>query len=488
MNNETLTSKTLSGLIWKFIERFSAQIISFIVSVILARMLFPEDYGIVALVTIFITLANSLVTNGIGTSLVQKKDSDSDDFSTMFWASVVLSLFLYLLLYLSAPLISSIYDNDLLIQILRVMGLILPISAVKSIQQAYISKNMIFKKFFISTLFGTIISGIAGITLAFFDFGVWALVSQYLTNAIISTIVLMFVIKWKPKFFFSKKKFKELFSFGWKIMSTSFIGVLFNEIRSLAIGYKYSSSDLAYYNKGEQIPNLVVNNINDAIESVTFPAFAQIQDNTEKMKEKTKEMISLSSFVLMPILFGIAAVAEPLTIILFTEKWIPIIPFIQVACIGKLFSIVTTLNVQAIKAKGKSDVLLKLEFIKKPVYLLFIIVGILISPLAVAIANMIYSFIAIIINTAPNKKYLNYSIAEQLKDMGLSLAFSVSMFVIVFIVISVLNLSVYLELIIGVSLGVVIYFLLTLQFQKQELNKSMKFIKMIFGKRGEINE
>ena len=481
---DNLTTKTISGLIWKFGERISAQLISFIVSVVLARILLPEQYGTVAIVMIFITLANSLITSGMGTALVQKKDSDSKDFSTLFWASLSMSFFLYVVLFFLSPVIANFYSDDSLVLILRVMGIMLPISSIKSIQHAYVSKNMIFKKFFISTLFGTIISGIVGISMAYCGLGVWALVAQYLINCFVDTLVLFFTVKWHPNLVFSIKRFKELFSYGWKIMAAGFIGTVFNEIKSLAVGYKYSTVDLAYYNKGEHIPNLVINNVNDAIESVTFPAFSQIQDDTEKMKMKTKEMIRASNLILMPILFGIAAIAEPLTIILFTEKWIAIVPFIQLACIAKMFSVVTTLNLQAVKAKGNSDVLLKLEFIKKPVYLMFILVGIFISPLAVAIANTIYSFVAIIINTAPNKKYLNYSFLEQLTDIFPSLLISIIMFAVVCSFGLLLNLNIYIELVLSIALGAVVYIILIFVFQKAEIKKTAEIIKVYLGRKG----
>lgn len=484
MENETLTNKTISGLIWKFLERSSAQLVSFIVSVILARLLFPDEYGVVSIVLIFISLANTLITNGIGTSLVQKKDADEADFSTMFWSSLALSVILYFILFFLAPVVANIYDNNLLTSVLRVMGLILPISSMKSIQNAYVSKKMIFKKFFLSTFLGTIISAVVGIVMAYLGYGVWALVAQYLTNATVDTIVLLFTLKWKPKFIFCYEKFKSLFSYGWKIMATSFIGALFNDIRALAVGYKYSAGDLAYQNKGEHIPNLVVNNINDSIENVTFPALSKIQDDTEKMKKKTKEMIKLSNLFMMPILFGIASVARPLTILLFTEKWIAIVPFIQVACITKMFAIITTLNIQAIKAKGHSEVLLKLEFIKKPIYLTFILIGLFISPIAVAIANMLYGFIGVAINAYPNRKYLRYSISEQFLDILPSLASALIMFMGVIVLQDLVNMSLVLEMIIAVIAGIIIYAILTLLIQRSELKLILQTFKTFIKRKG----
>ena len=249
-----LKNKTINGLFWRFGERITSQIISFIVSVILARILLPKEYGIVALVTIFINLADVLVTSGLGTSLVQKKNVDELDFSTMTIASIILSIILYGILFIIAPVISIIYNNELLTAVIRVMGIRIPIAAFNSIQQAYVQKKMIYKKFFYSTLIGTVISAVVGIYMALNGYGVWALVGQYLTTTIIGTIVLFVILDWKPKMRFSQERFKQLFNYGSKIMAAGFIGCLFDQLRGLIIGFKYSSEDLAFNNKGEQFP------------------------------------------------------------------------------------------------------------------------------------------------------------------------------------------------------------------------------------------
>ena len=235
---QTLKLKTISGLFWRFGERITAQIISFVVSIVLARILMPEQYGIVAIVTIFINLANVFVTSGLGTSLVQKKEADELDFSTMFWASIIFSLMIYTVIFIVSPLIAKIYNNELLTIVLRVMGLKIPIAAINSIQQAYVQREMIFKKFFFSTIIGTIISAFVGIWMALNNFGVWSLVGQYLTNSIIDTVVLAITVKWRPHLVFSIERFKKLFSYGWKIMESSFIGTAFDQFRGLIIAAK----------------------------------------------------------------------------------------------------------------------------------------------------------------------------------------------------------------------------------------------------------
>ena len=414
---QSLKSKTISGLIWRFGERITAQIISFIVSIVLARLLLPEQYGIVAIVTIFINLANVFVTSGLGTSLVQKKDADELDFSTMFWASIILSLILYAIIFNLSPIIAKLYNNELLTMVLRIMGLKLPIAAINSIQQAYVQRKMIFKKFFFSTIIGTIISAFVGIEMALKGCGVWALVGQYLTNSAIDTCVLWITVKWKPSFSFSMKRFKTLFSYGWKIMASSFIGTMFDELRGLIIGARYSSEDLAYNNRGEQIPALLSSNINSTMESVLFSSISKVQDDKIRVKNVVRRLMKISSFIIMPLLFGISAVADSIIKILLTDKWSECIPYLRIVCISQCFGILNTVNLQAIKAIGKSDTTLKLEFVKKPIYLLIILTMLNISPLAICIGNAIYSIIALLINSKPNKKYLDYGLKEQISDI-----------------------------------------------------------------------
>lgn len=481
-NIEELKSKTIFGFFWGFCERITAQVITFVVSVVLARLIMPEEYGIVAIVLIYINIANVLVSSGLGTSLVQKKDADEKDFSSMFWASLILSLVLYFILFLIAPLIAKIYDNQLLTLVLRVIGLRLPIAAINSIQHAYVSREMIYKKFFWSTLFGTLVSAVVGIVMAYKGYGVWALVGQYLTNSTIDTLVLFFTIGWRPKLYFSFKKFKSLFSYGWKVTLTSLIGTVFDQLRGLVIGVKYTSSDLAYNNKGEQIPTLITNNINSSLDVVLLSSIAKIQDDKESVKKATSRIMQLSCFILFPILLGVAGVANSLIRVLLTDKWIMCIPFLQAVCFGQCFSIINNINLQVLKAVGRSDISLKLEFIKKPIYLTFIIAAMFISPLAICISNVLYGLIALVINSFPNKKILNYSLFDQLKDIAKSFVISLITCLIA-ILIGYLKINLILLLALQVLGGVITYLVLSYTLNRQNLNYVFDLInKIIFKK------
>lgn len=473
---KTLKQKTIAGVFWRFGERITAQLITFVVSIVLARLIAPKEYGVIALTTIFINIVNVLATNGLGTSLVQKKDSDEKDFSTMFHASLVLSIVLYIIIFFGAPLVAKIYHKEVLTVLVRVMGLRVPIAAINSIQQAYVQKKMIYKKFFISTLFGTIVSAFVGIYMAIKGYGVWALVGQYLTNTVIDTIVLCFVIDWKPKLYFSYKRFKELFSFGWKIMLSSFIGTIFGQLKGMVIGKRYTSADLAFYNKADQMPSLINNNVNLTVESVFFPTLSQLQEDPEKVKNAIRKMLRMSSYIMSACLFGLAAVAKPLILILLTKKWIACVPFVQIFCLQYSFSVLGGVNLQALKGIGKSDVILKLEFIKKPLFLLMIIITMMISPFAIAIGGLIYDIVASLINTIPNKKYLNYSLKEQLSDIIPNILMAGTMFAIVY-AISLFDLNNYLLLVIQVTVGIIYYIAISKIVKNDSFFEILSFIK-----------
>lgn len=453
-----LKKQIISGLFWKFGERILAQGVSFVVSLVLARMLLPEEYGIVALVLVFINLANVFVTNGLGETLIQKPNAKQSDFSTMFFCSLFLSVIIYFLLFASAPLIAKFYNNEQLVLVLRVLGLQVPLSSMNTIQQAYVSKHMMFKKFFYSTLGGTIISGIVGITLAYRGAGIWALVVQYMTNTIINTCILFLTVKWHPTMEFDKQSAKTLFSFGWKLVAAQFMNQMYVELKNLFIGKVYTTSDLASYNKGEQFPSVLVMNINSAISSVLFPAMSIANQEKGKLKELTRQSIMMSSYVVFPIVTGLMVVAEPMIRLLLTEKWISCVPFLQISCLFWMFQPSQTANVQAIKAAGRSDICLKLEMIKKTIGVILLIIAIQISPLAVAIMNAIFAGISALLNIIPNRKLIGYGLWEQIKDIMPSLILSVTMYVIVAPIIKI-GYSDVVTILLQIVLGVVIYIL-----------------------------
>lgn len=456
MKSESLKSKIFSGLFWKFGERITAQLISLVVSIILARILSPNDYGAVALVMVFITIANVFVSSGLGNALIQKESADELDFSSIFFVNIAIAVILYFIIFISAPYIASFYNMEILKPVLRVLGIRIIIAAVNSVQQAYVSKHMLFKRFFWSTLFGTLISGIVGVILAYKGFGVWALVAQYLTNVCTDTLVLWFTVRWRPTKQFSWDRTLTLIQYGWKILVSSLLDTGYKQLRSLIIGKKYSSSDLAYYNQGDKYPSLIVININASISSVLFPALSMYQNDRERVKQMTRRAIQVSSFLLWPMMIGFGVVAEPLISILLTDKWLPCVPYIRIFCFAYGLWPIHTANLQAINALGRSDLYLKLEIIKKIIGVIAILISMQFSPLIMAGSLIITDIIATVINAYPNTKLLNYTLLEQLKDMITSLILSCIMAVVIW-PISLISIPNIMVLLLQVLIGGVIY-------------------------------
>lgn len=415
--DSNLEKRTISNFIWRFAERCGAQGVSFIVSIVLARLLAPEAYGTVALVTVFTTILQVFVDSGLGTALIQKKNTDDLDFSTVFYFNFAVCIILYFGMFFAAPYIAQFYKQPELTPLVRVISLTLVISGVKNIQQAYVSRNMLFKRFFYATIGGTIFSAILGIVMAYFGFGVWSLVAQQLSNAAIDTLILWITVKWRPKWMFSIERLRGLFSFGWKLLVSAILDTGYNNLRQLIIGKMYTPSSLAFYNKGNQFPNLIITNINVSINSVLLPVMSSMQDDKERVKTMTRRAIKTSTYVMAPLMMGLAFVAPTLIELLLTEKWLPCVPFLRIFCITYMFYPIHTANLNAIKAMGRSDLFLKLEIAKKTIGMVLLISTMWFSVMAMAYSLLISSLFSQIINAWPNRKLLHYGYLEQLRDI-----------------------------------------------------------------------
>ncbi|MBQ8984442.1 lipopolysaccharide biosynthesis protein [Candidatus Saccharibacteria bacterium] len=474
--------KIFSNMLWRFAERIGAQLVQFVVSIILARILAPEDYGTVALITVFITILQVFVDSGLGTALIQKKSADKIDFSTVFYTNVSFCVVLYLILFFTAPLIAGFYNNSSLVPLIRVLGITLIVSGLKSIQQAYVAKNMIFKKFFFSTLAGTIGAAAIGIYLALNGFGVWALVVQQVFNVTLDTVVLWMTVKWRPTMAFSLTRLKGLFSYGWKLLVSTLIDTVFNNARQLIIGKFYSGEDLAFYNRGKLFPNLIVANINTSMESVLLPSMSNAQDKREQVKKMTKQSIKVSVFVLAPLMVGMACISNNLVNFLLTDKWMPAVPYIWIFSVWFLLWPIHTVNLNAIKAMGRSDIFLKQEIFKKIAGAAIMVVTVWFGPLAMALGMLVEGIISQIINTWPNKKLLGYGYLEQIKDILPYIGLSVIMGGAV-LVCNLFNLPVAVVLLIQVFIGAGIYLILARMFKLEALEYSLDLIKSMISKK-----
>lgn len=471
MSSKFNKNNVVSSLLWNFLERGGTQGVQLIIQIILARLLGPEVFGIIAIVLVFVNLAQVFITTGFNTAIIQKKEIDDKELSSVFYLNLTISIFLYLVMFLSAPIIGDFYNAPELIPLLRVLSLIIFPGAINSIQIAIISRNLMFKKMFKSSLGATIISGITGIVSAYLGLGVWALVIQQLTNQISMSLIMWFTVQWRPIAFFSIAKVKELFSFGWKMLGSSLIDVLYQDLRTVIIGRIYTPSMLGYYNRGQQIPRTLVNGINGAIQSVMLPTLSAYQDNRMKMKGMMRRSIKVSSFFIFPMMIGLAVVAEPLVIIILTDEWLPSVIFLQIFALYYTFIPIHMINLQAISALGRSDLRLKLEIIKKTMGVIIILISIKYGVIAIAIGQLLYGVLSTVINVFPNRYLLDYGFFDQISDLLSPLINSIIMGIIIYLF-SFLNVSIYILLFVQIFFGILIYFLLS----KLTRNDSYEYI------------
>lgn len=479
---ETLKQKTVSGFAYKMLERIGAQGVNFVISIVLARLLMPEEYGLVALVLVLITILDVFVTYGFGNSLIANKNSDNIDFSTCFYFGIGLSLIVYALVYFGAPLIAEFYNNELLTPVLRVMGLEIPIAAVNSVQHAYVSKYMMFRKFFISTSIGTVLSGAVAVVMAYKGFGVWALVEQFLGKVICDTVCLWLIVEWRPIRAFSVPRLKKIYEYGWKILVVGLIDTGYNQLRSLVIAKKYSSTDLAYYNKGNQFPLLGMSVIEPTINGVLFPALSQCNDNQEEMKSITRRIIMMSTYVVFPMMIGLIAVAKPLVIVLLTEKWLACVLFLQIGCLAYMFRPLQFINNSVIKAAGESGLLLKLDVLKKTIGVILLIISMNYGVEGIAISLVITNIISTFINIAPNRRILNYGYKAQFIDIGKSCVLAVIMGGVVYSI-SFLSIPAFPMLLLQLFVGAFFYIGVSYLTKNENFIYSIQIVKEFRNKR-----
>lgn len=470
----------ISGLIWKICERFANQIVSFVVTLVLARLLTPDDYGLVSIVLAIVAILQVFVDSGMATSLVQKKSADDLDFGTVFVSNVCISLVLYVLIFFGAPLLSSFYEKDLT-NLIRVLSLIILIYGVKNSYQTYAIRALKMKTIFTSSLSGITIGGLLGIALAYGGAGTWAIVAQQLVSELICTAALALQLRWRPKIAFSAERFGAIFSFGWKLLLSSLIDTVYNNIRQLIVGKYYSSSDLAYYSKGEQFPNLIVNNINASMNTVLLPVMAQHQDNSSEVKRVTRMIIRTSSYVIWPMMIGMFVVADSLIEVLLTSTWASTVPYLRVFCLVYCLQPLQTTNLSVMKALGRTDLCLKLEVIKKSIALVIVLISAQYGPLAIAVGALIYSVIASILNASPCKKLIGYSYLEQIKDILPYIELSAVMGVCVWFA-RVDSFPAIVNLVLQVLVGVAVYVALSLILKLDSFQFLLQMVLKLFKK------
>lgn len=473
----------VNGLAWKMLERLSVAGVQFVLQIVLARMLDPENYGALSIMIIFTNLANVFVQSGLNTALVQRQDIEEDDYSSVFVVSLGIAVGLYMLIFVMSPWIADFYNMPDIVAPMRVLALMLIPGALNSVQLAKVSKELDFKKVFYSNIGGVVISGTAGVIIAYLGGGLWALVAQTLLNSIVVCVVMRATVKLKLHFRCDFNRIKILFSFGSKLLASALLETLYQEIQSLVIGKKYNSGILGYYNRGKQFPQYINSVVNGAVQSVMLPAMSAEQDSKARIKNMTRTSISMTAYIMFPIMAGFAAVSAAVVELLLTEKWLPCVIYMQINCFIFAIYPVHTCNLQAINAVGRSDIFLKLEIIKKIFGFSILLIAILFfdTPLSIALTGLITAWACWIINAYPNKKLIGYSIKEQILDLFPSLIMSLIMFVIV-LAIEKIEMETFITLGVQIVIGIVVYLLLSMLIKPKPYKILIKQASNMFRK------
>lgn len=411
-----LKEKTLSGVKWSAIGRFSKQGISFLIGLILARLLSPSDYGVTGMVAIFFAIAQTFIDSGFGSALIRKQDCTDVDYSTAFYFNAVVGLVFCLLLSLAAPFIAEFFNTPILEDIVVVMSINMFISSLSIVQTARLTAAVDFKSQAIISLVTTTLSGIVGIAMAYNDFGVWSLVWQGVFANLLRTILLLFATKWYPKWQFSKESFKYLFNFGSKILISSLLHTIYCNLTTLIIGKYYTANDLGYYSRGESMANLPSTNITAILQSVTYPILSKIQDDDKRLIQVYRKYIAVTSLVIFFGMFLLAALAKPLILTLLTDKWLQSVIFLQVFCFALMFDHLCQLNLNILYVKGRSDLVLRLEVIKKTISISMLVAAIPFGVLAICLSRAVYTQIAVVINTYYTGKLFGLGYFAQVRD------------------------------------------------------------------------
>jgi teichuronic acid exporter len=415
--DDNLRQKTISGFIWSAIERIGQQSLYFVLTIIIARILSPEDYGLIGMMAVFISLATSFIDSGFSQALIQKKNVTEEEYSTVFYFNLFISIVAGALLFFTAPFIACFYHEPKLVLVARVMSLNFIVNALGLVQNTKLTKEIEFKSLTKVSIYATIFSGIIGVVMAYSGFGVWTLVFQVLINNIAKTVLLWILSKWKPIRIFNMSALKELFHFGSRMLSVAILNTFFENIYNMLIGKFYSKKDLGYYSQAYKIQQLPVSSLTSMIQKVTFPSYSQIQDDTERLKAAYRKTIAITVFISFPLLVYLMMAAKPLVSLLLTDKWLPSVIYLQLFCLIGLIYPVSAINLNLLMVKGRPGIFLKLEIFKKILIIAAILLTINHGILALVYGQLVITAIAFFLNLYFPGKLINYSLIEQLKDI-----------------------------------------------------------------------
>ena len=472
----SLKDKTVKGFIWSSIDRFSGQAIQFVFSILIARLLIPEDYGVIAMLGVFLAVSQTFIDSGFGTALIRKVNRTEMDFSTVFYFNILVAIIFYFILFFGAPLIAEFYNTPLLKPITRVISLSLIISSLSGIHNTKLSIAIDFKSKAKASIISALFTGGVGLWLAYAGYGVWALVVQNLCLRIIWTVMMWVYVKWRPQLVFSWQSFKELFSFGSKLLASGLLDTLYNNLYTLVIGKVFSSSTLGVYSKANSLAQFPSFNITSVVQTVSFPVLSTIQNEEDRLAVVYRRLLKLSAFIVFPLMIGLSAVAEPLIRIILTDKWLEAIPILQILCFSLMWYPINTINLNILQVKGRSDYFLKLEVIKKVQGVLFLCVTVPMGIIAMCVGNIINTLINLIWNIYYTKKLINYGFFEQLKDLIPILLHSLLMGIIVTLVVHYAP-TTWVKLIAGVLSGIIYYLVGSYIMKFPELKEILIMLK-----------
>ena len=476
MKNKSKGDTVSASMVYKTLERYVVLAFQMIVQIIIARILAPSDYGLISMMMVFIAIANVFVQNGFNMAVVQKKDADVTDFSTALIINVIIGFILYLGIVVFSPSIAIFYKQPYITKCMPVMALLLIVGAVNSIQIAIANRQMQFKNLFKCNVIASFSSGALGIGSALIGLGVWALIIQQLTNSIVLSIMLYLQQHWKPNWVFDRKRAGDLFAFGWKLLAAGLLNQIYNELNSLVIGRRYASSDLAFYTKGSQFPKYVTTGVDSSISTVMFSAFSKNQNNRDALHEQMRKSVVVNSYLIFPILTYLAVAAEPIINLLLTDKWLPMVPYMQICCLIFVFHPLASTQMQAIAAVGRSDVRLKIEVLKKGIGVVLLIMMMDKGPMGIAISAAITGILGVIIGAVAGKVTTGYPLKRLITDLlPISIA-SIIMGLTMFFI-GKISLSAVLLVILELLVGTVIYWGISFVFNFYGYNYLKNFLK-----------
>ena len=473
--SESLKKKTVNGMIWSSIERFSVQGIQFLVMIIMARLLTPKDYGLVGMVAIFIAVAQSLVDSGFSQALIRKQNRTEIDNSTVFYFNIVVGTLLYLILFTIAPLVADFYDSPELTALMRVVCLSVIFNSLVVVQRALLTVNIDFKTQAKTSLTAAIVSGVIGISMAYSGFNYWSIVTQQLVNLGLNTLLLWIFTRWRPRRIYSWTSFRELFSFGSKLLASGLLDVIYRNMYLLVIGKVFTASSLGYYTRANQFAEFSSSNLTGIMQRVTYPVLCQIQNDDERLAQIYRRFLRLSAFLIFPLLMGLSAVAEPFILILLKSQWLFTATLLQIICFSMMWYPIHAINLNLLQVKGRSDLFLKLEIIKKLLAVAVLCITVPMGLIAMCVGQIFSSIIALLINTHYTGKLIQVGFLRQIRDLLPTLLLSLSMWGVVYVVISYLP-GTMLQLIVGIVTGIIYYIALSALFKYPELNEVYSII------------